>query len=315
MTTEGDVAPDLLTELTPEQQAAEDAAFEAGFAAVTGDEPEAAAATSKNPADDASDPEKGQPAVDDSAEREAQAAADAERQAVEAANAPITITKGQFDRLMTIADEVPNLRDRISRSHDTVAGRLGSIQQTIDKLKEGAGRGNTASIKQLTRLEKEFPELATLLKEDLSDAFGSAGAAEQQQHNDAPLQATQAVNPLEIPEVRQALNAAQVQIVETVHPGFQDLAETPEFAQWKATLPAAAVNLLSSSWDSKVMVPAFNDFKKWKQQRDAATATKQQNDKRLERGIAPTDGAARSGQHVVDEDAAFEEGFKSVRNR
>jgi hypothetical protein len=322
MTTQ-DVAAEQENQLTPEQEAAEDAAFEAGFNAVnpiadeTTSENNAGANANLNPDGNTDD-------GDEQARLEAEAAAEAERKAREEAEAPVTITKGQFDKLMMIADEVPNLREQMTKTHDTVAGRIGSLQQTIKTLQERAGQGNRASIKQLKRLEEEFPQLAQLLKEDLSEAFGPGetnqpSQLEQQQQNDAPLQDQSGQgqgNPLENPEVQKVLQQKEMAIVEAVHPGFRQLAATPEFSEWKATLPPVAVNLLDSSWDAQnVMIPAFNDFKKWKQQREAAKSAKQQNDKRLERGIAPTDGAPRTGQHVVDEDAAFEAGFNAVRKR
>lgn len=310
--------------LTPEQEAAADAEFEAGFAGVHGDEPAPQATTSQDDADDAGDQATGeavdgaQASAEDEAAAAAAAQAEAERKAREEADAPVTITKAQLNRLLAIADEVPTLHDRIARTHDTVAGKLGSLQQTVKNLQEKAGRGNLASIKQLKRLEGEYPELAQLMTEDLNEAFSQGqGEAQAEAKGEQQAEAQQPVNPLDAPEVQQVLRQKETAITEAIHPGFQQLARTPEFTEWVSTLPPVAVDLLNSSWDSSVMVPAFADFKRWKAEQDAKRAsnatTKQQNDKRLEAAIAPTDGAARSGMHVVDEDAAFAAGFNRVR--
>lgn len=317
MTTEGVAETEQNVELDSDQEAAEDAAFEAAFNAARGIEPGAESMTSENDANPEGDDDSEEKPQDDEAAAAAAAEAEAAKKAAEAeaaANAPVTITKADYDRLMTIANEVPTLREQITKTHDRTFGRLGELQQTINALKTKADTGNKASIKQLKRLEAEFPELANLLKEDLSDVFGASEDASEEDKQSASPAAPAQVNPLEHEEVQKVLREKEMQIVEAVHPGFLDLASTPEFAEWTATLPAEAVNLLRSSWDSKVMVPAFNDFKKWKEQRVAAKSAKQQNDKRLERAITATDGNGASAKHVVDEDAAFEAGFNTVRN-
>jgi hypothetical protein len=308
-------------ELTPEQEAAADAEFEAAFNAARGDEPGAESTTSKNDAN--ADADKTGTDQDDDAKAEAEAAAKAAAEAEAAANAPVTITKADYDRLMTIANEVPNLREQLTKTHDTVAGRIGSLQQTINALKSKAEGGNRASIKQLKRLESEFPELANLLREDLSEAFGGAsdatdtdeGKGKDQQQTDAKAAAPTGADTVDprVEEAEERARLAEMKVVDVKHPGWREFIRTDDFKAWKSTLPPVAIDLLESTWNADVMTDAFNDFKKWSEQRQAARTTKQQSDKRLEHAMTPTDGSGATGAHVVDDDAAFEAGFKKVR--
>lgn len=271
-------------------------------------------------------PEEPDPEAEAAAARaaaEAEAAAAAERAAAEA-NSPVTLTKQQMDSIQATLALVPQLQQQLQQKWDSTAGRIGSIQQTVDALKSQAGKGQAPTIKQLKRLQAELPELAALLMEDLTDAFAPAdGAAPDPAPAGQPTerQAQQPAVPtnvLEDPRVVQVLRDKEMTILDARHPDWRDLRATPEFAEWRHTLPEVAQQMLATSWDSSVMTDAFNDFKAWRAQRSAdaeaqADANKQR-DKRLEAATPATTGAA-SGVNVVDEDAAFLSGFNGVRGR
>jgi hypothetical protein len=329
---------DQAGELTPEQQAQEDADFEAAFNQVAGTTPTTESATESKDADPAVDAEEvGQ---DDEAKAAAEAAAAAQAQAdadaaaaqaqADAANAPVTITQADLDAIRAQLARVPDLEAELRRVHDTTAGRIGSLKQSIDALKDKAGSGNKMAIKQMKRLSEEYPELAQMLMEDLNDASGDGGTTAQPEAQaqgdeqasgdnpgaDAAAEPAVQVDPLEHPEVQKRLRAAEMAIVSAVHPDWRTLPSQPEFTAWTNQLPPAAQQMLANSWESKVMIDAFNDFKDWKAKRDtqaqAQAETNKQRDKRLAGAIPATTGAP-TGANAVDDDEAFAAGFKSVR--
>ena len=310
-----------IQELTPEQEAAADAEFEAAFNLTRGDEPHVEGTTPQdNATETATNTVKDNSQTDDdkvaseAAQAEAAAQAAAEAKAAEE-NAPVTLTAKQFNDLMATVGKVTDLEQQLTSTRDKTFGRMGQLQQTIADLQKSASSGNKLSIGQLKRMEAEYPELATILKEDLSEAFGAttennqapAGTTQQTQQTD-DTQGTQQTqsNPLEDPDVQKVLQRKEMAIVTAKHETWATDKNTPEFSAWKKTLPDVAVNLLESTWDSEILVPAFDDFYKWRDAEKAKQTTKQQNDKRLANAITATDGRAVTGAHVLDEDAAFE---------
>lgn len=285
------------------------------------------------------------------ADAAAAAAAEAARIAAEA-NAPVTLTQAELDQLRAQVAKVNELEQRLQQTHDTTAGRLGSLNQTIETLKAQAAKGKPFTIKQLARMEKEWPEIAELLKQDLSDALGvtvdasapgsqGAGSAtvtppdsgEGNQASGESPPGAQPFDPLNDPAVVKVLREKEMAIVDTVHPGWRGtlaadgttkpgLIHTPDFQEWRNGLNQAAQQLLASTWDSNVLRDAIADFKKWQGARQAqAEAVAQERadahkkrDARLQHGMPATTGIA-TGAPVEDEDAAFREGFKSVRGR
>lgn len=276
------------------------------------------------------------PGADDGGEAnaEADAAAQAEAAAAAAAaeeDAPVQVSRKDFNRLMQLADQLPVLQEELRTTKDKTFGKLGSLQQMVDGFKAQAAKGGPAfSVKQLARLEAEFPELASLLVQDLGDAFGSSAAPTQPAGDEgnpdagasgaaAPGADAAQVDPFNDPRVQERLQQQEAQtrqlhmaVVDQAHPDWRDLARTPEFAEWRTSLPAQAQQLLAGSWDSSVMTDAFTDFKNWRAKRSATADASNQRDKRLANAVPATTGRP-TGQHVVDDDAAFLSGFKKAR--
>lgn len=324
-----------------EDDAAAEAAFNEGFTATRADEAPAGGQALDNdangkplatdPADEDEDEED--PAKKAAAEEAARLAAEAEAraQAEAQANAPATITQAQAQQLLAAAALVPQLQQELARTRDTTAGKIGTLHQQLADIKAQAAQGKAPTVKQLKRLEAEFPELAQLLRDDLAEEFGGAAAAPgaagdppgdgaaSGQPGAAPANQPPA-DPLSDPRVQQHLRQQSQQVVNAVHPDWKDLAKSPEFQEWRTSLPPAAQNLLATSWNADVLVPAFNDFKSWRANRaaqaqaqaEAAANAGKQRDKRLEHAMPATSGRP-TGNNAVDEDAAFLEGFNKTR--
>lgn len=284
------------------------------------------------------DPAAAAAAAQAAQEAEAQAAAD--RAAAEA-NAPVTITKAELAAMQATLARVGSLEQQLqqtSQASQKAFGRIGSLQQTIDAIKVQASQGKAPSIKQLARIEKEFPELGQMLREDLADAFGgqegAAPGADANQGDQGGQQGdgkaggnVEPVDPMADPAVVKVLQSKEMAIVDVIHPGWRGqkaedgtyqpgLIDTPAFKQWRSGLPPAAQELLNDTWDSNVLKDAIADFKSWETNRNtqaqAQAQASKQRDKRLENAAPATTGAA-TGAHAVDDDAAFAEGFSKVR--
>jgi hypothetical protein len=311
---------------TPEEEAAADAAFAAGFADARGDAP---AAEPEVIADEVQpQPEvETQPAA---AEEDAAPAAPAEPAPApeDDENAPVAVSRKDFARLMELANTVPTLQEELRTTRDKTAGRLGSLQQMVDAVKAQASAGRAFSVPQLKRLREEYGDLADILAEDLGEAFAqpapAAPAAEaapvdDNASGDAP-GAEATYDPFADPRVQErlqqqeeAVRNSHLAVVSARHPDWIDLRATPEFAEWRNNLPAPAQELLASTWDSSVLTDAIADFKGWRDKRNASASASKQRDNRLENAIPATTGRA-TGAHVVDEDAEFMKGFKTARN-
>jgi hypothetical protein len=325
---------DQLETLTPEQEAQAEAEFMAAFNTTreqTMPHVEGSTDTTNN-ADRHAAESNGQDGHEDDAAARAQAEADAaaaqaaadaaaQAQAQAEANAPVALTKAEVEALRAAAATIPQLQEELRRTRDTTAGKIGSIQQELKAIAARAADGQKPALAQLKRLRAEFPELGQMLEEDLADAFATPAAANpdpQGNAGDAP--APQAdpvmVDPLADERVQQVLKQKEQAIVDAVHPDWRDLRKTPEFSEWRSQLPQAAQDLLASSWDAKVLVDAFKGFKDWKHKRDEQAAAQadanKQRGKRLENAIPATRGST-TGINAVDDDAAFEAGFKAVR--
>jgi len=294
--------------------------------------------TDKNDASQALELDDAKPNVDPAAAAaaaEADAAAQAAAVAAAAAaedDAPVSVSRKDFNRIMQAAEQVTALQDELRTTRDKTAGRLGNLQQMVEGFKAQASKaGPGFSVKQLTRLQAEFPELANLLVQDLADATG-AGAEQQpagdQVDQDAGASGAAAPgadagqdDPFTDPRVQERLQQQETvqrqlhaTVVDKNHPDWRDMVRTPEFAQWRQGLPEQAKQLLATSWDSSVLTDAFADFKKHLADRQAAASASKERDKRLADAVPPTSGRP-TGQHAVDEDAAFMAGFNKVNGR
>jgi hypothetical protein len=252
----------------------------------------------------------------------AQEAADAEAKAKAEAEAPVVLTKAEVEALRAAAATIPQLQEELRRTRDTTAGKIGSIQQELKTIAARAAEGSKPAMKEFKRLKAEFPELGEMLEQDFAEAFAPAEpppATPQQQEEDQQ-RAQAPVDPLADERVQTELRKKDQAIMDAVHPDWRTLKATPEFSAWRTQLPPAAQHLLSTTWDSSVLVEAFQDFKNWNQKRSEETAAQaqaratanKQRDKRLAHGVPATTGTP-SGINAVDDDAAFEAGFKAAR--
>lgn len=330
-------------ELTPEQIAAEavaDADFEAAFTNARseelGTEGTTSSSTSEASAAEAPGEQEQHSTTDlDDLDTDPEAGtpvAEGGSAAAEDEDAPVVITKRQLAELTSVHGTVAALQAELRQAVDSTNGRFGSIQQTLKQVKEQASQGIRPSFAQMEAMEEVFPELAEVMKRDLERAFGAGnatqpgsegeeGGEDDQQGDDSDASgadapgAAPAVNPLEAPEVKKALRAAQLSIVDAKHEGWRALPATPAWQTWRDQLPPDARELLRTTTDAATLSEAIDDFKAWEQKQAAATSASNQRGKRLEHAVPATNGSTGAVRSTVTDDDAFEDGFKSARPR
>jgi hypothetical protein len=325
---------DQLETLTPEEDANAEAEFLAAFNTTREQQlPHAEGSTTEannananastataqeEPEEDAA--ARAQAEADAAAAAQAAAEAEARAKAEQEASAPVTLTKAEVEALRAAAATIPQLQEELRRTRDTTAGKIGSIQQELKAIAARAADGQKSAQVQLKRIKSEFPELGQMLEEDLNEATAAREVATPPDNAGdaapAPQQQSEPADPFADPRVQQEIRTRERAIVDAVHPDWRELKATPEFSEWRNQLPQAARDLLASSWDANVLVDAFKDFKAWRdtraQQATAQAEANKQRGKRLENAIPATKGAP-TGINAVDDDAAFEAGFKAVR--
>ena len=204
-------------------------------------------------------------------------------------------TEDQVKELLQKAAEVDQLKARESK----MFGTLGSLKQAIDAVRNQpqAPQGGQVRISgSLKRLSAEFPEMAALLSEDLNEALQGqpqAGGIDQQAFRS---------------ELERSSKDMETKLLTMAHKNWRQDVQTPEFAQWKGTLPPDELHIVNDSWDAVSVSAALDKFKEW---RSAATQTKQVRQNRLEAAITPK-GNRQPAPSMSDEDA-FVQGFKSAR--
>lgn len=284
----------------------DDAAFAAGFAEARGEEPPADEVKPEGQEEqqvEGEDPALQANADDKKAEGEQQEKTDPEPEqpAQPVATAP-KLTDEELNRILAV---VPDLQAQNRKAF----GKIGELQQVINELK-GKDSGGQASLRvnadQLKRLNKDYPELAQALAEDLSELpAGPDGKLDPASFE---------------PIVEQRVSAARTQLMEELetklltmqHRDWPQIIAAPEFALWKQTQTADEQAKLDSSWDAMYLSDKFTEYKTWLKSRSTQPDdTTQKRQHRLQQAVVP-EGKPPVNTGLSDDDA-FAAGFNAVR--
>lgn len=205
---------------------------------------------------------------------------------------------------------------------DKMAGRLGSLMQQIEALKANPPTTQVAQQALDLKLEKlsaQFPELANLLREDLStlqqaQAASPAPAAPSgltQEQFDAALNARLAGATEQLSEQMEA------KILTIQHPDWLEIIKTPQFALFRDNvLPPGVGQQLMSSSDSTFISAKLTEFKEWRARSQAPAPTKPAippaRQSRLAQAVIPNGDRSAPKAPQTEEDA-FIAGFKNAR--
>ena len=202
-----------------------------------------------------------------------------------------------------------------------MAGRLGNLMQQIEALKAAPPTTQAAQQSLNLKLEKlssQFPELANLLREDLSDLQQTQVASPAPA---APVGLTQeqfdaALNARLAGTTEQLTEQMEVKILSIQHPDWRELIKTPQFALFRDNvLPAGVGAQLMASSDSAFISSKLTEFKEWraKSQAPAApTPVPAARKNRLAQAVIPNGDRSAPRAPQTEEDA-FLAGFKNAR--
>lgn len=292
---------------TPEQIAAEEAAFANAFNESRNEAEEPVVV-----AEEAVD----EPAV------EPTAVTASEEPVVEAAPAPRLIGGLTDEQVAAALVRAGTLQSTV----DKMAGRMGQLMQQIEQLRNTPPTTQAqqkALDLKLEKLSGAFPELANLLREDLQGLQGSdtttlapavpAGITQEQfdQLLTERLTAKDA-------ETRELL---EIKVLNITHPDWEQVIRTPEFALFRDNvLPQEVGQQLMVSEDSAFISQKLSEFKQWRDKpvvaaEPMAPPAPSAKAKRLSNAVLPSGTAASSVNALVTEEDGFAAGFANERKR
>ena len=297
---------------TPEQDQESEGAFAEGFTEARGDEPPATPS-----------PKDAMPPVEEPAPTPETPPVAPEK--------PVTLFAGKTEaEVLEMFSKVQSTEQLVATEVRKIYGKFGELQQALKSIKPGQ---STLKIKgALKRLEKEYPEIAQMLSEDLEEA-AAAGNEPAPAAPGAPAVPPMTedfdtrMNTVVDTAVTKVTEKMELRLLTVLHNDWQTLSSEKEFDTFLKSLPGekTAVQLKNGAMaqypkeakryiesnDAVVAAECFTKYKGWK---TSHQRSKQQNEERLEGAITPTSGGAVPPPAILDDEAAFQSGFKEARS-
>lgn len=296
---------------TPEELAAEEAAFASSFNEARGIEQEEPVA--KGPVVEQEEPVAKGPVVEQE-----------EPVAKPSAKKPLTIAGLTEEQIAQALSRIGTMQSAI----DKMAGRNGQLMQQIEQLRnnppQAQAQQKALDIK-LARLSESFPELAKLLQEDLQAATAATAVA--------PVEPAQPSAPVFTAEMFEAKLAErltplqeqiEVKVLSVLHPDWAQIVATPEFALYRDNvLPDGEGRKLMESEDAAYIATKLTDFKKWREAQSAPAPTPLPTpaptpstvSRRLAGAVLPSGSAPVTPAAQLTEEDGFLAGFNNERKR
>lgn len=296
MTTETEGTPDVKQQETD---------FAAGFSSARG-EPPAEAPTAKDEATPVVAETKSSPEVPAKVEK------------TPAEKVPLMLAGMTETEVKALLDRVPNIEKSVATEISRVFGRFGDIQRELKALQAGRVPQQKISKGALKRLNAEFPELADILEQDLSEIIAAETPAVEAKpdgaFNPAEFEAkvTASVNST-VEKIREGFEKKMLTVL---HSDWETVVKKNEFGDWLKSLPEADRSKYFYSDDAMVAAEAIARFKAWKPKPADKPAEKPKvnvkKQERLEQAITPA-GEGTAPATTIDDEAAFVSGFKGAR--
>lgn len=263
-----------------EQAAQDEAAFDAGFAAVSGQEEPAAAPAQVKPAAEAVGGEK--PAGEG-----AQPGATPKAAAVPAVDDQPRIAGLTETEVRTLLGRVPELEQSLRK----VNGKLGEYGSVIQELRKAPAQP-ALTPERIQEIEAANPDLAAYVNARMPTSQEPA-SGEAPQHQPLPSQQ---------PDL-------QAELMDHFHEGWREKIGSQDFHLWLAAQPDDVRNTFNSTEKAKELSAVISKFDAW----GTAKQTQQaKSSARLQNSLTPTGTPGKAKTALSDNDA-FEAGFKSVR--
>jgi hypothetical protein len=211
--------------------------------------------------------------------------------------------------LKALIEKVPGLETRISEEIRKVYGKVGELQGLLKQPRKFAG--------SLKRLKAEFPEIAEMLEQDLTDADAPvAEATADAKGKDAKPGEAVDIEKIVETAIAKTRDVTSKELLTYLHPTWEQDCNTPEFGEFVKSLPEAEQAKYLTSSNAVVAAECFTKFNGWKTAKAEAAKKSQKSgsrkQERLEAAITPS-GDGKPPTTAIDDQAAFEQGFKEAR--
>lgn len=287
-------------ELTPEQQAEQDRqdeeAFSKAFDRMSG----------KTPPDEAKSEEKAETSAPASQEEPK-----TEKSAVtESPKAEELVDVNALAARIAALESIPSQVQKLSGHVGVALDQIRGLTTKATKAAEAAGaesptdkqvQAALANPEAWKQLREDFPEWAGPVEAELTALRKEIGKRQ------APQVDTAAIERRTAEAVDEAEERAFVRLK---HPTWKKDVKTPEFQKWFSS----QANEVKALAGSKMADDAIRLLDSFKEHQTKATETKQKNERRLERAVAPKGGTPPASTAISD-DEAFTRGFKRALGR
>ena len=218
----------------------------------------------------------------------------------------VNLTADQWRSVQDKLAEIETFRGETSKKIDAAHGRYGELNRTLQQMQQRTSTGVKFDAAKFKRLGADFPEIAAMLAEDLSESFqGSVQAAPVFN----PEEIEQKVSGRVAEEVQKIAVKAEMRELARRHADWKEVINTKEFVEWGKTLPPQELAELGASVDADYISPRLDQFKAYREKVTAVAQKKQSGAKRLEAAITPQGSA--SSPHALTERDLFKAGFST----
>ena len=302
--------------MSVEDQQAENAAFEQGFAQASGQ-------PSPTPAAPAADVVEA--AAEASASPDASASTEASNHQPEGAQVPEGqdggndleddplvldgFKRSEVKRLLEQASKVTDLEQQLRKAH----GKIGELNTRIQPKApaQPAAPAHTAAPEfpqELKQFEQDFPEFATYAKALLQAQQPAAQAAppaqEEQTVATAASPASAELDPVVI----------ELAVMDRMHSGWREKVAGQEFSLWLAAQGQEVQSAFAAADTAQTMAAVIGQFDQWEAAKAAQAQKHAKGKQRLAAAVTPQ-GNAPQPQTALTEDQAFEMGFNAIMGR
>lgn len=226
-----------------------------------------------------------------------------------------TITEDEYQELRNRAAMVDEIKSEHKRLLDTAFGKIGGMQQLIEKLQNQTPQGQNVEITEedMKDISEEYPELGGSLMKTLQKVLSKTkGVAPVREEKPEPVQ----FDPSQVESiVQQRLNEEveklnvkmELRDLTRAHPDWQTVRETTDFSSWRDSLPQAERDEFNSSMDAGYVSSKLTEFKTWMAKKQSAQKETAKRQDRLRDAVQPKGTGGHNAQPTEDHYSA---GFK-----
>ena len=308
--------------MSVEDQQAEDAAFEQGFAQASGqpsptpaapaaDAVEAVAQDGAAPAADHTEEGANQPEASNHQPEGAQVP-EGQDGGNDLEDDPVVLDgfkRSEVKRLLEQASKVTDLEQQLRKAH----GKIGELNTRIQPQApaQQAAPVHTAAPElpaELAQFEQDFPEIAAYAKALLQNQQPAAQAAPPAQEEQT---VATAANPgqAELDPV-----VIELAVMDRMHSGWREKVTGQEFGLWLAAQGQEVQSAFAAADTAQAMAAVIDQFDQWGAAKAAQAQKHAKGKQRLAAAVTPQ-GNAPQPQAALTEDQAFEMGFNAIMGR